>query len=154
MGQTHFSGPILTGTKTAGETDGPNQGYVLLEQKVGLAQNSTNAVSETIYVPQGAEIVDILVDTLTAFNSGTSATLSVGKTAGGTEYASGVDLKTAAGRQSPTFTAAQLAAMKNISVLGVPVSAANQNKAIVVTVTPSGATSAGYVEVTIIYAQV
>lgn len=153
MGQTHFSGPVIAGTKIKGDAFGPNQGYAVLEQRVSLTQNSTNVVSATLYVPQNAEIIDIVVDTLTAFNSATTAVLSVGKTAGGTEYASGVDAKTA-GRVRPTFTAAQLAAMKNESVLGVAVAAANQNKTIVVSITPTGATSAGYVEATIIYAQV
>lgn len=154
MGQTHFSGPVIAGTLTAGQTGGPNQGPVLLRQTVSLTQNSTTVVDATLYVPQGAEIVDILVDVLTVFNSAVSSTISVGKTSGGTEYASGVDAKTSAVRIRPTFTAAQLAAMKNISVLGVAVSAANQNKTIVVTQTPSGATSTGYAVVTIIYAQV
>lgn len=153
MTATHFSGPVMAGTKTAGETNGPNQGYMLMQQEVALTQNSTNAVSATLYVPKGSKIVNILVDVLTAFNSGTSATLSVGSTAGGTQYASGVDVKTATGRITPTFTAAQLAAMANVSVLGVPVSAANQTEVIVATVTPSGATSAGYVRVTVTYSQ-
>lgn len=154
MGQTHFSGPVLTGTKTSGETAGPNQGYVVLEQATSITQNSTTAVSSTLYVPKGAVLLNVFVDVLTAFNSASSAVLSVGKTAGGTEYVSGVDVKTATGRIAPTFTAAQLAAMANISVLGVAVSAANQNETVVVTVTPTGATSAGYVRVTLVYAQV
>jgi hypothetical protein len=106
-------------------------------------------VSSTLYIPVGAKLIDILVDTLTAFNSATTAVLSVGITAGGTEYASGVDVKTA-GRVRPTFTAAQLAAMSNVTVLGV---AAPTPAPVVVTVTPTGATSAGYVRVTLVYAQ-
>lgn len=154
MTATHFSGPLMVGDKITGETLGPNQGYVIMEQAVGIAQNSTTAVSGTIYVPKASIILDIYVDILTAFNSAVSATLSVGSAAAGTQYASGVDVKTATGRIRPTFTAAQLAAMANISVLGVAVSAANQVQTIVSTVTPSGATSAGYVRVTIVYAQV
>lgn len=150
MTATHFSGPVMAGTKTAGETNGPNQGYMVMEQETSITQNSTNAVSSTIYIPAGSKIININVDVLTAFNSATSAVLSVGITAGGTEYVSGVDVKTSTGRIAPTFTAAQLAAMSNVSVLGV---AAPTTAPVVVTVTPTGATSAGYVRVTVLYAQ-
>jgi hypothetical protein len=149
MGTTTFSGPVRAGTLKSGETNGPNVGVVTLMQETALTQNSTTAVSSTLYIPAGSKIINILVDTLTAFNSATTAVLSVGTTAGGTQYASGVDVKTA-GRVSPTFTAAQLAAMSNVSVLGIP---APTTAPVVVTITPTGATSAGYVRVTIVYAQ-
>ena len=149
MGTTTFSGPVRSGTLKTGETNGPNLGLAVLEQETSITQNSTTAVSSTLYIPVGAKLIDILVDTLTAFNSATTAVLSVGITAGGTEYASGVDVKTA-GRVRPTFTAAQLAAMSNVTVLGV---AAPTPAPVVVTVTPTGATSAGYVRVTLVYAQ-
>lgn len=150
MGTTTFSGPVRSGTLKTGETNGPNLGFAVLEQETSITQNSTTAVSSTLYIPVGSKIINILVDVLTAFNSGTSAVLSVGITAGGTEYASGVDVKTATGRITPTFTAAQLAAMSNVTVLGV---AAPTTAPVVVTVTPTGATSAGYVRVTLVYAQ-
>jgi hypothetical protein len=150
MGTTHFSGPVKTGTKIEGETGGPNQGYVVLQQSVALTQDSTNAVSATVYIPPGSRLIDIVVDVLTAFNSATSAVLSVGTAAAGTQYAGSVDVKTATGRIRPTFTAAQLAAMANVSVLGV---AAPTTAPVVFTITPTGATSAGYVQATLIYAQ-
>lgn len=150
MGTTTFSGPVRSGTLKSGETNGPNIGLAVLQQETSITQNSTNAVSSTLYIPVGSKIVNILVDVLTAFNSGTSAVLSVGTSAGGTQYASGVDVKTATGRITPTFTAAQLAAMSNVTVLGA---AAPTTAPVVVTVTPTGATSAGYVRVTIVYSQ-
>jgi hypothetical protein len=150
MAATHLSGPLLTGDKQQGETGGPNQGYVILEQTLTLTQNSTTAVSSTLYVPAGSILLDFLIDVLTAFNSGTSAVLSIGTAAAGTQYVSGVDVKTATGRIAPTYTAAQLAAMSGQSVLGV---AAPVGGTIVATVTPTGATSAGYVNVTVRYAQ-
>lgn len=149
MGTTTFSGPVRSGTLKTGETNGPNLGFALLEQETALTQNSTTAVSSTLYVPVGSKIVDIIVDVLTAFNSASSAVLTVGTSAGGTQYAGSVDAKTA-GRVRPTFTAAQLAAMSNVSVLGVP---APTPAPVVVTITPTGATSAGYVRVTLVYAQ-
>lgn len=150
MGATHFSGPVVSGTLQTGETNGPNSGFAVLVQSTSITQNSTSAVSSTLYIPAGAQILNFTVDVLTAFNSATSATLSVGTTAGGTEYVSGVNVKAATGRIAITFTAAQLAAMAGVSVLGV---AAPTTAPVVVTVTPVGATSAGYVVVNMIYAQ-
>ena len=150
MGATHFSGPVVSGTLQQGETDGPNQGFSVLSQSTSITQNSTTAVSSTLYIPAGSRIVDFNIDVLTAFNSATSATLTIGTAAAGTQYVSGVDVKTATGRIAPTFTAAQLAAMNGVTVTGT---AAPTTAPVVVTVTPTGATSAGYVVVTIIYAQ-
>lgn len=152
MSITHFSGPVMTGLQkdaTGNTADPTNIGPVVSQQSVNLTQNSTTAVSGTINVPAGSRIIDIIVDVLTAFNSATTAVLSVGTAAAGTQYASGVDAKTA-GRVRPTFTAAQLAAMSNQTVLGVAAAVAGP---VVVTITPTGATSAGYVTATVIYAQ-
>ena len=150
MGQTNFTGPILSGDLQQGETNGPNQGFCRLAQSVQLTQNSTTAVSKTMYIPAGSQIVDFSIDVLTAFNSATSATLSIGTSAGATTYVGSVDVKTATGRIAPTYTAAQLAAMSNQTVLGV---AAPTTAPVVVTITPVGATSAGYVNVTMSYIQ-
>lgn len=150
MAATHLTGPLLTGDLISGQTNGPNQGFVQLVQTTTITKNSTNAVSSTLYIPAGSIILDFVIDVLTAFNSATSATLSIGTAAGGTQYVSGVDVKTAAGRIAPTYTAAQLAAMSNQTVLGV---AAPTTAPVVVTVTPVGATSAGYVNVSVLYAQ-
>ena len=149
MAATHFSGPVLSGDLQSGETNGPNQGYVTLIQTTSITKNSTNAVSSTMYIPAGSQIIDFNVDVMTAFDSATSATLTIGTAAAGTQYVSGVNAKTA-GRASITYTAAQLAAMSGVSVLGVT---AATSAPVVVTVTPTGATTTGYVEVTVIYAQ-
>jgi hypothetical protein len=149
MAATHFSGPVIAGDLQTGETNGPNQGAVVLVQFAALTQNSTTAVSSTLYIPAGAQIVSFNVDVLTAFDSATSATLTIGTSAGGTQYVSGVNAKTA-GRASITYTAAQLAAMSGVSVTGT---AAATTPPVVITITPSGATTAGYVEVTILYVQ-
>lgn len=151
MTATHFSGPVIAGPRQTGDTLGANQGYSVLAQAVNLTQNSTNVVSSTIYIPTGARIVDIIVDVLTAFNSATTAVLSVGTAAAGTQYASGVDAKTA-GRVRPTFTAAQLAAMSGQSIVGAAAAIASPGT-VVVSITPTGATSAGYVTVNVVYEQ-
>ena len=150
MASTHFSGPVISGDLQQGETNGPNQGFVRLSQVTDLTQNSTTAVSSTLYIPAGSIIESVVVDVLTAFDSATSATLSVGLTAGGTQYVSGVNVKAATGRIAITYTAAQLAAMSGQSVLGV---AAPTTAPVVVTITPVGATTAGYVHVTLNYIQ-
>jgi len=149
MGATHFSGPVLTGDLQQGETNGPNQGYVVLTQSTSITQNSTSAVSSTLYIPAGSRIISFNVDVLTAFNSATSATLTIGTSAGGTEYVSSVNAKTA-GRAAITYSAAQLAAMAGVGLTGT---AAPTTAPVVVTVTPVGATSAGYVQISVIYAQ-
>lgn len=142
MARTTFSGPLASGDKEAGVSGGSNVGLVVLSQTAVLDQNSTTAVSSTFYLPADSQIVDIIVDVLTAFNSAVSATLTVGTAAAGTQYAGSVDAKTA-GRVRPTFSAAQLAAMDDI----------DNNTTVVATVTPSGATSAGQVRVTLVYVQ-
>ena len=149
MGATHFSGPVVSGTLQQGETDGPNQGFSVLSQSTSITQNSTTAVSSTLYIPAGSRIVDFNIDVLTAYDSATSATLTIGTAAAGTQYVGSIDAKTA-GRAAITYTAAQLAAMNGVSVLGV---AAPTTAPVVVTVTPVGATSAGYVVVTVLYVQ-
>lgn len=149
MGATHFSGPVIAGDLQQGETNGPNQGYVVLSQTTSITQNSTTAVSSTLYIPAGADIIDFNIDVLTAFNSATSATLTIGTAAGGTQYVSGINVKTA-GRATITYTAAQLAAMTGQTLTG---GSSPTTAPVVVTVTPSGATSAGYVVVTMLYVQ-
>lgn len=142
---TVFAGPLVSGNHFGQNSlgIGPNQGLAILMQQVTLVANAANAVSATVYAPKHSILIDVLVDTTTAWNSATSDTLSVGTAAAGTQYVSGVDVKTAAGRQRPTFTAAQLAAMLDTG----------SNEAIVATVTPVGSAAAGQTTVTYVYAQ-
>ena len=154
MGESNLYAPLAFGTGSpTGSGAGGNYGYVLGKQSVTLTHSTTTVVSGTwIYLPYAAgpaqpsgahyaQILNIYVDVTTAWTSATSDTLSVGKTAGGTEFASGVDVKSATGRITPTFTAAQLTAMQNVG----------QNS-VVVSVTPVGTAAAGVVTVHILYA--
>lgn len=146
MGTTNFDALQLSAdltvagvpTFSAGVRVGSGKG--LFAQTGTLTQNSTTAVSRTFTLPASAQIVDIIVDVTTAFNSGTSAVISVGTEAGNTAYVADVDAKTG-GRASVTISAAQAAAMANIST----------NTSVVATVTPTGATSAGVARVTVLY---
>src|SRR5580765_1621996 len=103
---TNFGGPVLVGSSPA------NAGSTLLTQTVTLDNNTTNPVSATMVIPSNSQIIDLIVDTLTAWNSATSDTLTIGTAAAGTQYAGAVDVKTA-GRVRPTFSAAQLLAGSN-----------------------------------------
>jgi hypothetical protein len=138
MAQCTFTGPVRIGDTAEGST--PNVGGTVLSQSVTLTQNSTTAVSGTMYLPSGSVITSILIDNLTQWNSATSAVLSVGTAAAGTQYVGSVDAK-AAGRVTPTYTSAQVTAMNGIG----------SNTSVVATVTPTGATSAGVTKVTLYY---
>ena len=141
---TTFSGPVLTGTKKDADGNGPaNTGLCILTQQVTLNVNGTNAVTASVVLPYGSQIVQFYADTLTAWNSGTSDTLTVGTAAAGSQYIGAVSTATA-GRAAITYSAAQLLAMSNIGA----------NTTVYATVTPVGtAATTGQTLVTIIYAQ-
>lgn len=148
---TAFVGPVVSGNHLGVNVSGvgPNQGLSILMQQAVLNQNSTTAVSVTIYLPKHSIINDILADTITAWNSATSANLTVGTAAAGVQYAGGpvgngeaISVKTA-GRGRFAFTTTQLGTLLDTG----------SNEAVVITVTPVGATSAGQTVVTILYTQ-
>ena len=140
MAKTYFGSALRAGSSTL--TDAVDGGDVLMSQSLTITQNSTTAVSASFTLPASAQITDFIVDVLTAYDSVTSATLTVGTAAAGTQYITTVNAKTA-GRAAPTLSAAQLLAMSSIGT----------NTSVVATVTPVGATSAGLVRVTVKYAQ-
>lgn len=142
MSQTTWSGPLASGDINAGKTGGPNIGLAVLSQTVLIDFDATLVQNATVYLPYGSQILNIVCDVLTAYNSATSATLTVGTASAGTTYASGVNAKTAA-RTTPTFTAAQLTSMANIGNTGP----------VVATVTSVGQPTAGQVRVTYLYVQ-
>ena len=141
MASTHFSGPVESGTIREGAN--ANFGLCVLSKTALMTQDGTNVVDSTFYLPANAQILSFNFDVLTAFDSATSATLSAGTASGGTQYASGVNVKAATGRIAPTLTAAQLTNMADIT----------PNTSLVVSITPVGATTAGSVRVTVIYVQ-
>jgi hypothetical protein len=114
----------------------------VLSQTVLVTRDATLVQSATINLPVNSQIVNIICDVLTAYDSATSTTLTVGTAAAGTQYASGVNARTA-GRTTPTFTAAQLAAMANIGA----------TTTVVATATSVGQPTAGQVRVTVNYVQ-
>ena len=142
MAQTTWSGPLASGDKAAGITGGPNIGLATLSQSAVQNFDATLVQNTTFYLPPSSIITTITVDVLTAFNSATSATVSAGTSTGGTQYMSSVNGKTA-GRAAPTFSAAQLLAMSNVST----------NTTLVVTTTSVGQPTAGQLFIRVEYIQ-
>lgn len=120
---------------------GDSVGNVMLTQTALLNFDATLVQTISFKVPAGAQLIASYVDTLTAFNSATSATLTMGSAAAGTQYITSVDAKTA-GRGNPTLSAAQLAAMDDVGT----------NTTVYATVTSVGQPTAGQVRVTLVYA--
>jgi hypothetical protein len=142
MSQTTWSGPLASGDRNAGESGGPNIGFVTLSQTALIDFDATLVQDATFNIPASSQIVDFYVDVLTAYDSATSATLSAGTASGGTQYLSAVSVKTAA-RRPNGFSAAQLAAMDDVG----------SNHTVVATVTSVGQPTAGQVRVTMLYVQ-
>lgn len=135
---TYFQGAVKSGDGFSETATGV--GTAVFSQ-TALINFDTGLVQEAVFVlPKDGQIVDIVVDVLTAYNSATSATLTVGSASAGTQYAGAVDAKTA-GRVRPTFSAAQLAAMDDI----------DGNTSVYATVTSVGQPTAGSARVTVLY---
>lgn len=135
---TYFRGAVKSGDGFSETATGV--GTAVFSQ-TALIDFNTTLTSEAVFVlPKDGQIVDVVVDVLTAYNSATSATLTVGSASAGTQYAGSVNAKTA-GRVRPTFTAAQLAAMDNI----------DGNTSVYATVTSVGQPTAGSARVTVLY---
>ena len=141
MAQTLFSGPLASGDRQPGLTN-PNIGLVYLSQTFLINRDATLVQSNSINLPASSQIVEIYADTLTPYDSATSATLTIGSAAAGTQYVTSVNAKTG-GRNTTTHTAAQCTAMANIGT----------NTALFGTVTSVGQPTVGQVRVTIQYVQ-
>ena len=135
---SYFQGALKSGDAFSETSTGV--GTALLSQ-TALVNFDADLTQEAVFtLPKSGQIVDIIVDVLTAYNSATSATITVGSASAGTQYAGAVDGKTA-GRVRPTFSAAQLAAMDDIST----------NTSVYVTATSDGQPTAGQFRVTLLY---
>lgn len=142
MARTQWTGPLASGDRPAGSTGGSNIGLVALSQTALIDFDATLVQNATFNLPAHSQIMEFHIDVLTAYDSATSATLSAGTTSGGTQYLSGINVKTAA-RRPNAFSAAQLAAMDDTGT----------NRQVVTTITSVGQPTAGQVRVTILYVQ-
>lgn len=142
MSRTHFDGPIASGNKQDGTPGGGNVGLVELVQSVLIQRDATLVQTAQIRLPFNSQIISITPDVLVAYDSATSATLTVGSAAGGPQYASAINAKTA-GRTVPTYSAGQLTAMGDTGT----------NEFVYATVTSVGQPTVGSVRVNVHYIQ-
>lgn len=145
LSHTYFGSTLVAGDAL---TEATNGGYAVLTQAISLTSTADGlAVSGSVTLPAGSQIINFQVDTLTAPVAGggtaTTAPITIGTVAAGTQYLSATNC-IAAGRTALSFTAAQLTAMSNIST----------NTSVVATVDPNGtiSTTQGVWQVTVVYA--
>ena len=153
MGITTFSGPIKAGIikETTGTTlgsDVKNTGQVVMAQTFStgttLASGASAANATTVVIPANSQIIDIVLDKVTAMVNAT-AVFSVGDTVGGNstfinEY--DVTVLSGAGRAYPTEEAGGTLAWADIGTADLRL-----------TWTTTGATTAGEIRVTVLYQQ-
>lgn len=148
MGQVTFSGPIRAGTVREGTVaSGNNAGSVVLSQSYDTG-NLTGATVGNVdtrigTLPANAQIVDIVVDQVTASATGTT-TVSVGSTSGGAELMAAV-ATTAGGRFRGTATAATQLAWQTSATVDTPLFLRNA--------TGTATLTAGRFVVTVLYVQ-
>jgi hypothetical protein len=143
---SQWTGPLSSGPIwNPGDARGPvNSGLAVLTQEVTITATGVAAAAITVpfSVPAGSQLLDWYADTTTAWN-GTTAVLSIGASAGGTDYQTGATVATA-GRFKPSGqTAAQLTAMLNVG----------NNTVIDPTITTTGTATTGSTTITFLYIQ-
>jgi len=148
MATTTFSGPIKAGTisNTTGTTVGTdikNTGQVVMAQtsSIDLSGGALAAEATTVVIPANSQIIDIVLDAVTASSDATN--ISIGDSAGGAAtllntYAIG----TTAGRKYPTTEAGGALAWADTGSTDIKL-----------TVTNSAATDAGELRFTVLYQQ-
>ena len=148
MANTTFSGPILAGsikytTGTTVGTDIKNTGQVVMSQTFALDLSSGAVAAEVtnVVIPANSQIIDIVLDQITAAN--TTTNYSVGDVAGGAAtlvntYASGTD----AGRKYPTTQSGGALAWEDVGTTDIRLTA-----------TSSAVTTSGEIRFTILYSQ-
>lgn len=134
MSFTSFSGPVRSGTVRYGS--GENCGVMVLVQSAALP--ATAGATTVAVLPAGSQILDIIVDTTTVFNSATTLTIGDGTTAN--KYVTSTTITTA-GRNDLSSTYQPLQFI-NIGTSDVSIVA-----------TTAGSAATGAARVTILYAQ-
>ena len=117
-----FSGPVRTGTVREGA--GRNTGLVTLSQAFDtgtVTANSGATVDNQLGIlPQGAQILNILIDQVVVPNGSSTATISVGTTTGGAELVPAI-ATTAGGRFTGVLTATTQLAWQTSTTADTPV---------------------------------
>ena len=145
MSFSTFSGPLRSGTVKEGSAR--NTGLLMLAQSYdsgNLAGTVTgNYDVSPIILPQGSQIINILIDQVVAATVGTT-TVSVGTTSGGAQLSAAV-ATTAGGRFTGTATAATQLAWQTSTTADTTVFIRN--------VVGTGTLGAGRFIVTVVYVQ-
>lgn len=146
MAYSTFSGPVRSGTVREGA--GRNTGLVVLTQSYDTGNLTgttvgTLDINSGIVLPQGAQIINIVIDQVVASTAGTT-TVSVGNASGGAQLSAAV-ATTAGGRFTGTATAATQLAWQTSTTADTPVWIRN--------VTGTATLTAGRFIVTVNYAQ-
>ena len=121
MSFSTFSGPVRSGTVREGA--GRNTGVVVLTQSLdtGVVTAGVGNVDTSLgRLPQGAQIVNILVDQVVVPGGTSTSTISVGSTSGGAELMAAV-VTTAGGRFTGTATATTQLAWQTSTTADTPV---------------------------------
>ena len=147
MSQTYFGSALRSGSGTL--TDTTDGGYAVLMQTSTVTTVAAGTASSTsVVIPAGSQIVDLIVDQVQneVVGGGTANAINatIGTAAAGTQYVSATDV-IGGGRAAFTFTAAQLAAMADVST----------STSVFLTVDPNGtiSTTQGIYRLTVVYAQ-
>ncbi len=141
---TNFSGPLRSGPVREGA--GRNTGLVLLTQSydTGVVTSGAGSVDAQLgTLPQGAQIVNILVDQVVVPGGTSTSAVSVGNASGGAQLMASVTT-TAGGRFVGTATAATQLAWQTSTTADTPVW---------VRYTVGVAAGAGRAIVTVVYVQ-
>jgi hypothetical protein len=146
MAYSTFSGPVRAGTVREGA--GRNTGLVVLTQAYDTGDLTGTVVGTVdtnsgIILPQGAQIINIVIDQVVASTTGTT-TVSVGNASGGAQLSAAV-ATTAGGRFTGTTTAATQLAWQTSTTADTTVWIRN--------VTGTATLGAGRFIVTVNYAQ-
>ncbi len=139
MSASHFSGPVQVGSVQPGGATS-NIGSAICAQSVVVQAATAANVDTFIDVPSGSQIVSINADSTVAWTA-TTASMTIGSAAGGTQYVTGFDVKTITRGPTAAYTAAQLAALANVG----------SNTRIHIRVASTGANATGTTRVTVLY---
>lgn len=113
---THFDDGLTWGPTKTGSSASPDYGFVAAWKYVDLtpAAGTDVVATTTLVLPAGALITYFAVDNSVVSDAGTSATLSLGSAAAGTQYFGSLNGKTAT-RLTPVPTSTQALVWQTVS---------------------------------------
>jgi len=94
---------LATATVQPGGATASNLGLVTSNQNVSVTFGANGSTTTVGTLPAGAQIINIFIDTITAFNAGTTNTISIGTSGSPTLFVTATSV-TALGRQSVATT--------------------------------------------------